>query len=366
MSLKCGIVGLPNVGKSTIFNVLTRAKAQAQNYAFCTIEPNVAHSLVPDKRFDMLVQQFSPKNSVQNIMEFVDIAGLVAGASKGEGLGNQFLGNIRNTQAIVHVLRCFEDDNVMHVSSRVDPKADKETIETELMLADLSSLEKQLQKLQKQASAHPKDTALQQTLELGLRLQSSLEKGEYLLGLLLEEEEKLIAKQFNLITLLPIIYVCNVDEDSILDQNEYSKKIKSWGKETGFTVLSICGKIEAELAELSLEEQEEYIKELGLKERSINKMIRESFSLLNLITFFTAGPEEVRAWTVKKGITAAQAAGCIHSDMQRGFICAEVLSFNDFAEYLDMKKAAEKGLMRLEGKDYIVEDGDILHIRFNV
>ena len=366
MSLRCGIVGLPNIGKSTIFNVLTKAEALSQNYPFCTIEPNVARALVPDQRFNNLVEYISPQKQVQTFTEFVDIAGLVEGANKGEGLGNQFLSHIRNTQAIVHVLRCFEDDNVVHVRGDVDPLADKEIIETELMLADLESLNQQIVKMEKKLKSVKKGGVEQAGLDLALKIQSHLEKGESLSNLEFTSKEKELAKPLQLLSLLPVIYVCNVDEESLKEGNIYTQKIKDWADKNNLPILYICGKMELELNALSIAEQQEYLNSLGLEERAMDRMIRASYSLLELITFFTAGPQEVRAWTIKKGSTAQESAGNIHTDISQGFIRAEVLAFDDFEKTHSMNKAKDLGLLRLEGRDYVVQDGDIMYFRFNV
>jgi ribosome-binding ATPase len=363
MGFKCGIVGLPNVGKSTLFNALTEsAAAQAANYPFCTIEPNVGDVPVPDPRLDTLATIAKSAQVVPTRLTFVDIAGLVRGASQGEGLGNQFLAHIREVDAIAYVLRCFEDSDVVHVEGRVDPLADAETIETELMLADLDSLERRVPILEKKIRGQDKEA--KQTLALLERAQVLLREGKPARLAAVSEEERAASKSLGLLTSKPVLYVCNVDEASAATGNVHSERVEALAKAEGAGCIVISAKIEAELAELSLEERRAYLAELGLTEPGLNRLIREGYKLLGLITYFTAGPKEARAWTVTEGTRAPQAAGVIHTDFEKGFIRAETIAYDDYVALSGEAGARDAGKLRLEGKDYVVKDGDVLHFRF--
>lgn len=363
MSLKCGIVGLPNVGKSTLFNALTKAGIEAANYPFCTIEPNVGIVEVPDPRMQQLAEIVKPQRMQPAIVEFVDIAGLVAGASKGEGLGNQFLANIRETDAIVNVVRCFDDENVVHVAGHVDPIADIETILTELALAEMSAVEKAIQRENKKARAGDKDA--QKFVAVLERLLPHLNEGQPARTFKLSEEDLVQLKPLCLMTLKPAMYVANVKEDGF-ENNPHLDCLREHAAKEGAPVVVLCAQIEAELADLEEEDKLAFLADIGLEEPGLNRLIRTGYDLLGLQTYFTAGVKEVRAWTIHKGDTAPQAAGVIHTDFEKGFIRAQTISFDDFITYKGEQGAKEAGKMRAEGKDYVVKDGDVLNFLFNV
>lgn len=365
MSLKCGIVGLPNVGKSTLFNCLSNAKAQSANYPFCTIEPNIGTISVPDLRLNKLEELVNPERVVPTTMEIVDIAGLVKGASKGEGLGNQFLANIRETDAIIHVLRCFDDGNVVHVDGSVDPIRDKEVIDTELQLKDLETIDKKLSSLARIIKSGDKQ-ALKEN-ELATKIKQTLEEGKSARSLEFDENEKAIVRSFHLITSKPVLYLCNVDEASVKSGNQYVDKVREAVAGENAEVLVIGAKIEADIMELeTYEERQMFLDELELDEPGVNRLIRAAYNLLDLQTYFTAGVKEVRAWTIKKGMTAPQAAGVIHTDFEKGFIRAEVIKYDDFVNYGSESAVKDAGKFHVEGKEYVVADGDVMHFRFNV
>ncbi|MDO4948950.1 MAG: redox-regulated ATPase YchF [Bacteroidales bacterium] len=366
MALQCGIVGLPNVGKSTLFNCLSNAKAQAANFPFCTIEPNVGVITVPDERLNKLAELVHPGRIVPTTVEIVDIAGLVKGASKGEGLGNKFLANIRETDAILHVLRCFDDDNVTHVDGSINPVRDKEIIDTELQLKDLETVESRMQKVQKQAQAGDKTARL--TYDVLLKFQEALQQGKSArtVGFATKDEQK-IAHDLFLLTYKPVMYICNVDEGSAVTGNDYVEQVREAVKDENAEILVVAAKTEADIAELdTYEDRQMFLQEVGLEESGVNRLVKMAYKLLNLETFITAGEMEVKAWTYIKGWKAPQCAGVIHTDFEKGFIRAEVIKYDDYIKYGSETAVKEAGKMGVEGKDYVVQDGDIMHFRFNV
>ena len=367
MSLKCGIVGLPNVGKSTLFNCISSGKAQSANFPFCTIEPNIGSTIVPDKRLEELEKICKPRRVVPATVEIVDIAGLVKGASKGEGLGNQFLANIRETDAILHVLRCFDDSNIVHVDGSVDPVRDKEVIDLELQMKDLETVENRLAKVQKQAQAGGDKTA-KRLCEILQKYRETLLEGKSCRTVVFDNpEDRQLARDLYLLTNKPVMYICNVDEASAATGNDYVKKVREAVKDENAEILVIAAKIESDIAELeSFEERLMFIEEMGLKESGVVRLIQGAYSLLNLQTFFTAGADECRAWTINKGDKAPKAAGVIHTDFEKGFIRAEVIKYEDFIELKSEAACRAAGKLGIEGKDYVVQDGDIMHFLFNV
>ncbi len=364
MGFNCGIVGLPNVGKSTIFNAITSAGAESANYPFCTIDPNVGIVQVPDTRIEQLAQIVNPQKCQFTTIEFVDIAGLVKGASAGEGLGNQFLGHIRSVDAIVHVVRCFDDDNVVHVAGKVSPADDIEIINTELALSDLDSLEKKL--LRSEKLARSGDKKAREEVDFYERIKGLLEQGKKVRGCAENEDERVWLRDLHLLTAKPVLYVANVAEDDLEGKHQFVSQVMEIAAADGSGVVVICGKIEAEIAELDGGEKHAFLQEMGLAESGLDRLIRAGYELLGLITYFTAGVKEVRAWTITQGTKAPQAAGVIHTDFEKGFIRAEVIGFDDYIACKGEAGAKEKGLMRLEGKEYVVKDGDVMHFRFNV
>lgn len=365
MALKCGIVGLPNVGKSTLFNAISNNKAEAANFPFCTIEPNVGVITVPDERLGVLEDLVNPQKVLPTTIEFVDIAGLVKGASKGEGLGNQFLANIREVDAIAHVIRCFEDDNIVHVDGKVDPVTDKGVIDVELQLKDLESIDKKIQRIEKVAKTG--DATAKKELAILTKYKTHLESGNNARTLEVDKEDKKVVADLQLLTSKPVIYVANVEEEALPDGNEHVEKLKESVKDEDAQVVVVSASIEAQIAELEdKEEREMFLSEYGLTTSGLSKLIRAAYHILDLITYFTAGPTEVRAWTIRKGWKAPQAAGVIHTDFEKGFIKAEVIKLDDYKNYKTEVACKEAGKIAVEGKEYIVKDGDIMHFRFNV
>ena len=366
MALSCGIVGLPNVGKSTLFNAITQAGAEAANYPFCTIDPNVGVVEVPDERLEKLAEIVKPQRIVPTAFEFVDIAGLVKGASKGEGLGNQFLSHIREVDAIAHVVRCFDDENITHVSGKVDPISDIETINLELIMADIETVERRMERTRRNMKSGKKEFV--QEMEVLEKIKEALYADKPARSVPLDDEEKKIVRELHLLTMKPVLYVANVSEEEAAqpDDNPYVQQVRELAGQEGAEVIAISAKVEAEIAELDGEDRKLFLEELGLAESGLDRLIKAAYRLLGLQTYFTAGEKEVRAWTIRRGTKAPQAAGVIHSDFERGFIRAEVVAFEDLIAAGSLAASREKGLLRLEGKDYVVQDGDVMHFRFNV
>ena len=364
MSLKCGILGLPNVGKSTLFNSISTGKAEAANFPFCTIEPNLGVVTVPDERVNKLTELVNPQKTIPTTINFVDIAGLVKGASKGEGLGNKFLSNLKEVDLLIHVIRCFENDNIVHVNGKIDPVSDKEVIDYELIIKDLDSVEGRIDKIQKQAITGDKEKKIE--YEILVKCKAHLENGSSLRSLELESNEVKWIKHLSLITLKPLIYVANIDEAAISNDNKHLTTLKSVIKNENLILIKICASLEEQLYDLTDDEKSLFLDDYGILQSGLDMLIKASYKSLDLITYFTAGEKEVRAWTVKKDSTAPQAAGIIHTDFEKGFIKAEVIKYNDFVSYQSEIKCKEAGKLSIEGKDYIVEDGDIMHFRFNV
>ncbi|MBR9860276.1 redox-regulated ATPase YchF [bacterium] len=364
MALQCGIVGLPNVGKSTLFNCLSSAKAESANYPFCTIEPNVGTITVPDVRLEKISDLVKPQKIVPTTVEIVDIAGLVKGASKGEGLGNQFLGNIRNTHAIIHVVRCFDNDNITHVDGSIDPVRDREIIDTELQLKDLEAVDARIQKVKKIAEVGDKDAKA--LYDILVRLKAHLEQGKSVRTAALDSKEANLIKDLNLLTAKPVLYVCNVDEQSVVSGNDHTKNFEASVKDEGASVLYVSAQIESEMIDMDYDDRKMFLDEMGLETSGVDRIIHAAYDLLNYITYFTAGEKEVRAWTITKGMKAPQAAGVIHTDFEKGFIRAEVIAYEDFINYGSEAACRDAGKLRVEGKEYVVADGDLMHFRFNV
>lgn len=364
MALQCGIVGLPNVGKSTLFNCLSSAKAESANYPFCTIEPNIGIITVPDERLERISDLVNPQKIVPTTVEIVDIAGLVKGASKGEGLGNQFLGNIKNTNAILHVVRCFDDDNITHVDVTIDPVRDKEIIDIELQFKDLEAIEAKIAKVKKLADSGNKESKA--IYDVANTIREALIQGKSVRTVEMEETKWELVKDLNLITAKPVLYVCNVDDASVVSGNHHTKAFMDSVKEENAQVMFVSAEIESDMIEMEEDDKKMFLEDMGLEESGANRIIKEAYKLLKYATYFTAGEKEVRAWTITEGFTAPQAAGVIHTDFEKGFIRAEVISYNDYIELGSEAKCREAGKLRVEGKEYIVKDGDMMHFRFNV